>query len=309
MEPKKINWFTRILILLLSALIAVMVIYRYFKIDPKADITGGIIILLAFLIVIILSEVFDNFSVGEIIKLSKTVKEKEKEITKKENEITKVEVEKRELLSQIISLSANFSQKQSNTNIYGLPHDLIKQVSIQKAEPTEVEESKNKEVQEVAKEEPPVSSPRRLNAAKVEELALKNFFKDNNIDFSKVFREVKVQAFQGVDPISDSSPIFDAYLNEIDREVFFEVRQTQRVYLSSMFVDRIYVMLSKIFHYRNLKKTNAYLNVIIVEFPDDPADNKLLNRILSSFQPALSNSILRMSVVRIKAEEMDGLYE
>ena len=76
-----------------------------------------------------------------------------------------------------------------------------------------------------------------------------------------------------------------------------------------MFVDRIYVMLSKIFHYRNLKKTNAYLNVIIVEFPNDPADNKLLNRILTSFQPALSNSILRMSVVRIKAEEMEGLYE
>ncbi len=308
-QEKKTNWFTRLLLIAIGGLIAFMIVYRYFFTDPKAEISAGIIILLGFLIVLALSEVFDSFSVGEVLKLSRTIKSKEKEIEKKETEITKIEAEKNQLLNQVITLSNNFSQRQSNTNIYGLTPDLMKQVSVQKADAGEVEELKKKEAQEAEKEEPPRQRQRRIDQRKVEELALRKFLVSNNIDISKVFREIKLQAFQGIDPISDSSPIFDAYLNDIDKEVFFEVRPS-RGYISSMFMDRLYLMLSKIFHYRTIKKNTTYLNIILVEFPDDNSgDNRQLNRILDLFQPALSNNLLRIGVVKIDQSEMEGLYE
>lgn len=308
-QEKKTNWFTRLLLIAIGGLIAFMIVYRYFFTDPKAEISAGIIILLGFLIVLALSEVFDSFSIGEVLKLSRTIKSKEKEIEKKETEITKIEAEKNQLLNQVITLSNNFSQRQSNTNIYGLTPDFMKQVSVQKADAGEVEELKKKEAQEAEKEEPPRQRQRRIDQRKVEELALRKFLVSNNVDISKVFREIKLQAFQGIDPISDSSPIFDAYLNDIDKEVFFEVRPS-RGYISAMFMDRLYLMLSKIFHYRTIKKNMTYLNIILVEFPDDNSDdNRQLNRILDLFQPALSNNLLRIGVVKIDQSEMEGLYE
>ncbi len=308
-STEKVNWFSRILLLIIGGLIAFMIVYRFFLIEPRAEITTGIIILLAFLIVLALSEIFDNFSIGEILKLSRTIKEKEKVIEKRENEIIKVENEKNQLLNQVITLSNNFSQRQSNTNIYGWTPELMRQIGVQKANADEVEELKKKEAQEAEKEEPSRQRVRRLDNSKVEELALRKFITNNNIDISKIFREIKLQAFQGIDPISDTSPIFDAYLNDIDKEVFFEVRPSKG-YISGMFLDRLYLMLSKIYHYRTIKKTNSFLNLILVEFPDDRSEeNRQLNRILDLFQPALNNNLLRISVVRFEENEMPHLYE
>lgn len=308
-KSEKVNWFSRILLLIIGGLIGYMVFFRFFIIDPKAEITTGIIILLAFLIVLALSEIFDSFSIGEVLKLSRTVKEKEKVIEKKESEIVKIENEKNQLLNQVITLSNNFSQRQSNTNIYGLSPDLMRQIGVQKANPEEVEELKKKEAQEAEKEEPSRPKTKRLDSSKIEELALRKSLMTSNIDISKIFREIKLQAFQGIDPISETSPIFDAYLNDIDREVFYEIRQSKG-YISGMFMDRLYLMLSKIYHYRTVKKTNAFLNLILVEFPEDSSeDNRQLNRILDLFQPALNNSLLRISVVHFEENEMTHLYE
>jgi hypothetical protein len=221
----------------------------------------------------------------------------------------KIETEKNQLFAQVISLSNNFSQRQSNTNIYGWTPEGLKQVSVQKADAEEIAESKKTEAQEVETEteETPQPRPRRIDSRKAEELALRKFLTLNNIDISKIFREIKLQAFQGVDPISETSPIFDAYLNEIDKEVFFEIRMN-RGYISGMFTDRLYLMLSKIYHYRMIKKSATYLNLIIVEFPEDSGENRQLNRIFETFQPALNNNLLRVSVIKIDAEEMESLY-
>lgn len=307
MEQKNSNLWSRVLLLVVGILIGTMVVFRFFIIDTKAEISAGIIILLCLLIILSLSEVFDSFSIGEIFKLSRVVKEKQKEIEKKETELVKIETEKNQLLSQVISLSNNFSQRQSNTNIYGWTPEGLKQVSIQKADAEEIEELKKKEEQEDENSETPQSRPKRLDSRKVEELALRKFLALNNIDISKIYREIKLQAFQGIDPISETSPIFDAYLNDIDREVFFEVRHN-RGYVSGMFMDRLYLMLSKIYHYRIIKKTTIFLNIILVEFPEDTSENKLFNKILELFQPALNNNLLRISVIKIEAEEIEGLY-
>ena len=299
--------FERFKVLIIALLILIMVIYRFFLIEPKAEINSGIITLITFLLIIVLSDTFDNFSVGEIIKLSKTIKNKDEIIDKMDEEIVRIESEKNQLFSQIITLSNNISLKQNNTNILGINTDLYKNISVQKANEEEVNELKNKEENEIEKEG--TSKRKRIDNSKLEEFVLKQFFIEHNIDISKIFKGIKLQAFQGIDPISDTSPIFDAYLNDIDKEVFYEIRSVKS-YLNGMFLDKLYSMLSKIYHYKNVKKSNTYLNLILVEFPGEGInENILLNKILDIFQPALSKGLLKISIIKLEENEMTGLYQ
>jgi hypothetical protein len=312
-EPKDLrnsnekSFFDKFKILIIALLIFTMIVYRFFLIEPKAEINTGIITLIAFLLIIILSDTFDSFSIGEIIKLSKTIKNKEDIIEKKEEELVRIESEKNQLLGQIINLSNNISLKQNNTNILGINTDLYKNIGVQKANEEEVNDLKNKEEDEIEKDE--TSKRRRIDNSKLEEFVLKQFFVEHNIDISKIFKGIKLQAFQGIDPISDTSPIFDAYLNDIDKEVFYEVRPIKN-YLTGMFLDKLYSMLSKIYHYRNVKKNNTFLNLILVEFPGEGiSENILMNKILDIFQPALSKGLLKISVIKLDENEMTPLYQ
>lgn len=300
------NWFVRVGLILLVGLIISMIIYKFFYREPIADISSGLIILLALAIVLALSESFDNFSVGTVLSLSRKVKEKESVIDKKDSEIRLVENEKRELLTQIISLSNNFSQRQSNTNIYGLPSETLKQFTVQKADEPEVETLKQTE-QEEENKTTTTSERKSIDFRKVEEIALQYFIKDNSIDVSKMFKDVKLQAFDGIDPIGDTSPIYDGYINDIDKEVFIEIRPTPS--MGSMFNDRLYVMLSKIHHYRQFKKSNCYLNLILVDIPESDRDNsRFLNRILELFRPAISSGLLKITTIKIEIEDMKKIY-
>ena len=302
-SSEKVKLFKQILQILSVAiclLIIVMIVYRFFIIDPKSEITTGIIILIAFLIVFALSETFDNFSIGKIFTLSKTIEEKE-------NEIIKIENEKYQLFNQVVNLSNNFNQKQSNTNIL-CPPDGWQQVSVVNAEDKEVEELKKAEEQEAEKEKTPISK-KRLDYSKLKELALNKFLKDKNIDSSNVLSEMKLQAFQGIDPISDKSPVFCAYMNDFNKEeeVFFEVMRNYT--MPSMFVDRLYLMLSKIYHYRTIKKTNSYLNLILIDLPENNRQFNHGKYIYDLFQPASNNKLLKISVIKFEENEITNLYK
>ncbi len=303
-KKKEINLLARCGIIILTILIISMIIYKFFCNEPIAEISTGLIVLLAFSMVLILSDSFDNFSIGKILTLSRTIKEKEVVIEKKNHEIRQVENEKRELLTQIISLSNNFSQRQSNTNIYGATPETIKQFSIQKAEEPEIETLKQKEQEE---ENKTTQDRKRIDFRKVEEIALQYYIKENYIDVSKMFKEVKLQAFDGIDPISDNSPIYDGYINDIDKEIFIEIRPTPM--MASMIIDKLYMMLSKIHHYRQFKKTNCYLNLVLVEIPEHDRDNtRFLKNIIEVFRPALSNGLLKVSTVKLEKSDLYKIY-
>ncbi|MLB03136.1 hypothetical protein D5Q63_20925, partial [Escherichia coli] len=79
---KKENIFVRVLIVLLCILLASMIMFNYFCLDPRGEINSGVIILLSLLLILILSESFDNFSLGKLISISREVKRKEQEVNK-----------------------------------------------------------------------------------------------------------------------------------------------------------------------------------------------------------------------------------
>lgn len=109
---KKPNWFVRILLSILISYLLGMVAYKYFFITPKGEINSGVLILLAFVIVLVLAESFDSFSIGKIISINREVKKKQLENNYLENKNS-------ELINKIISISNQQIQNQQHTNVYG----------------------------------------------------------------------------------------------------------------------------------------------------------------------------------------------
>jgi hypothetical protein len=296
-DNKKPNWFVRILIILLCIFIGGLIYFNFFWTCPPAQISGGLLVLVAFLTVLVLSEAFDNFSISKLITLSKTAKEKET----KNQELKK---ENSELRNQIVNISTSISQKQVNST-FVLTDELSKMFTVKQANEPEKEEKRN-EIEEPTEEKQ--TTRRFVSFSKFEEIALPKFLQSEGLNQLPLIRDAKlVSQFQQVDPISEYSPIFDGYIKTVDTEIFIEMKSKR---MGLMLRERLYLMLSKVNYYRTIKKVNAYLYLVLIVRPDD---NEQLNgrnstfadRILEEFEPAITNGLLQVRTVEITQQEYD----
>lgn len=298
-DNKKPNWFVRILIILLCIFIGGLIYFNFFWTCPPAQISGGLLVLVAFLTVLVLSEAFDNFSISKLITLSKTVKEKET----KNQELKK---ENTELRNQIVSISTNISQKQVNST-FVLTDELAKMFTVKQADEPEKEEKRN-ETEEPTEERQ--TARRFISFSKFEEVALPKFLQAEGLHQLPLVRDAKlVSQFQQVDPVSEYSPIFDGYIKTIDTEIFIEMKSKR---MGPMLRERLYIMLSKINYYRTIKKVNAYLYLVLIVRPDDEEQsggrhNLFVDRILQEFEPAMTNGLLQVRTVEITQQEYDAI--
>ncbi|PIJ42641.1 hypothetical protein [Tatumella sp. OPLPL6] len=290
------NNFVRLLIVLFCVLLVVMVIFHYFFLSPKGEISSGVITLLLLLLVLILSEGFDNFSLGKLISISREVKEKEQEVDK-------LEKANSELLNQVIKFTStqNQNQTQQHTNVYGDYHA---------GKGASVERASEQEVEAKASDEPPKpnDTPEQVNRTdfrKVESIAMQKYISDKGIHSANVIREAKlVTQFHGIDPISNNQPIFDGYYKSDEREIFIEFKINRSI--GFMLTDRVYVMLSKINHYRNAKGVNAYLDLVLLKLPDDEGNYRFNSRFMQNFEPAIASGLLRINEIELSKEEIDS---
>lgn len=300
MTERKSNWFVRVLIVLLCFFLAGLIGYRFFVFPPYGDLSPGVLVVLALVVVLVLSESFDSFSIGALLSLSR-------EVEKKKIEVAEVKRENLELRSQIITIATNVSQHQSSTNIVGLPDTLARMFSVSPAPEEEVRE-KQAEDQPSCQEQAAEKTVRKVDPRRLEEKAISRFLELHNLQQFPVVREAKLMSqMEAADPISSSGPIFDGYLNTLDAEIFVEVKLVGR-YGLMMFRERLYLMLSKLYHYRVLKKSNVYLTLILPTIPDVETRPNYVNRILEEFQPAITNGLLKVIGINFTATEAAELF-
>jgi len=299
-ENKETSSFVRVLITIFCLLLAVMVLFNYLWVDPKGEINNGILALLFFLLVLVLAESFDNFSFGKLISISREAK-------KKDIEVKVLEKKNSDLLTQLISVTNTNTQNQNHTNVYG---DYHAPSTVTKASDEEVEESKNTE-QTSPDPAPETATPVRTsyNWREAERIALTKHLNNKNVHKSNVITEAKLTTqFHGVDPVSNIQPIYDAYYRDGESEVFVEFRPNRGP--AFMFRDRLYVMLSKISHYKATKNVGAHLELVLMNIPEeDSPRNGGFNRILEQFEPAIASGLLRVSEIEFNEQELSEIRE
>lgn len=298
---KQPNYYVRILISVFCVFLVAMILYRYFCLEPRGEISTGIVTLLCLLLVLVLAESFDSFSIGKLISISREAKKKEKEVEK-------LEKQNGQLLSQLISISStqtqSQSQSQSHTNVFGHYHV---SPTVQKATDEEVRANQTTD----AATSQPASEPARprTNWRKAEEIGLQKYLAQKSLHPSSVILGAKlVNQFQGIDPVSNMQPIFDGYIKDSDHETFVEFRLLHLV--SSMARDRIYVMLSKINYYSAAKRVDAHLDLVLMKVPGE--ESRVYpspDRFLESFEPAITSGLLKVVLVEFSEQEVASCRE
>lgn len=311
-SPQKPNWFVRVLIIAFSALLVWMVYASFTKSASPFTINAGIITLIAIITIVILSESFNNLSIGQLISLSR-----QKEKIEKDNE--KLSQDNANLNLQIVQMAqivTSFKQTQINSNtptyIFTQPQNLgvVQAPQEEKISESAVEESAT--AKDVVPEE-----TRRLSSyirsktyRKIEELSLNKYREINNLPILDFQKDVKFsEAFEKIDPIMERGIIFDGYLSTPSKEYFFEVRVGN--ISNPMFWDRLYIMLAKILFYRQAKNIQAELTLINAEIPEEMADRHYNSpeRFFQTFQPAIANNLLKIETIKFSKDEYEEIVK
>ena len=307
MAERTVNWWVRVQVLLVTLLLIGMAAYRFFLTQPVGRLDSGLIALILFVIVLILSEAFDSFSVGKLLSFSRVVKEKEKEVAK-------LEERNAQLLAQLVTVTTHQSQSQSHTSVFG---DYNATPRVEKASPEDVqsleeaqatEEARNGALEQVDDEADPAPTARRmLNSAKIDQIGLRKYLELKQYDSNSVLEQAKlISDFRDLDSISNSPMVFDAFVRTMGTDIFVEVRRGR--FVGPPFRDRLYAMLSKIDHYRRKKNVDAHLELVVVEAPSDEPRPEYEFRLMNEFQPALASGLLRLTRLPLTpAEEEDAV--
>lgn len=153
---------------------------------------------------------------------------------------------------------------------------------------------------------PETPTKRYMLTAKYEEVGLTKFLATEGLSQLPIVRDAKfTNQFQQIDPVSEFSPIFDGYIKTIDTEIFIEMRIQNRSMI--MLRERIYLMLSKINYYRNIKRVNAYLFLVLINRPEEDFNSSTLERLKKEFEPAITNGLLRIREIEISNEEHQAI--
>lgn len=295
--------FVRCMIVLFCLALAVMVGYKFFWVEPVGEITPELITVLLIILVLVLSESFDSFSIGKLFEANRKLDEKVQESAE-------LKSENRDLRNQLINITSNVNQRQTSTNNIVLPSQFAG-FNVQQADADEVT-TKNEEPAEAVSarvQRAQQGNRQTINMSEVENFAISYFIKANKLEQFSLINDAKLTShFLGIDPIAITTPIFDGYVNTGESEIFIEVRPANAN--NFMYRDRLYVMLTKLMHYRQAKKTNVYLNLLVVRIHGDER-SQLSNPtdiIKRDFEPALTSGLLRIIELNPSAEESAKMF-
>ncbi len=307
MSDKQPNYFVRTLIVLFVLALFAMAFLSFYFAEPRYHITAGIVTTIGFIVILVLSESFNNLSLGKILSLSR-------EVQKKETEKEQVKTENKELRQELFKIVSNIQQSQVN-NTYNAPSDeWLKLLGVVKAKESdkEDEQEEQKEVQRAiefmaerdkAREESRARVRSRRNA---ELIGIRKYTNNLSIPDSELIQGAEFsQAFDEIDPIMNKRIVFDGYIKGVNQERFIDVRSKDST--SFMYYDRLYVMLNKIHLYRQTKGISAELVLILLDIEGEENDRLLsTDKLYDYFQSAISNKLLKIESISITKEELEN---
>ena len=277
--------FSLLICLIIGTFLDLDFIPRNSQIYPQSLI----IVCLAFIFTLVLSKKYESISIFKILELKRLLKD-----SKNENLV--LEKKNSELLNHIVSISNTHIQSQSQgvINVNGANLESLKQLlgvePISNEEKEKQEQAEKQAIQEIEKQKKNQRNEIE-RTRETESVILNTILKDK----PEAIKEVTFNNFMYNDPIAkDIRTIFDGYYRTYDEEVFVEIKRGNII--SPFIFDRLYIMLNKIYLYRQIKNTNIYLRLILLNLEDNDKIYIFKKRIEKYFENAIKNGLLTVEV-------------
>lgn len=295
----------KIVNILLMTFISLLIIINFCLSKLKYELTNEIIICLLLLVILCISDSFDNLSIPKVISLSKNIKD----VKKENNDLKEANMK---LLEQVVSIKNTNSQ-----NIY-LPNS-FSTVGSSNINDINKNNERDSAPEQIELDNPNVISNKRISALKKQEyrqvleiLLLKKLFKDE-ITNSNIQYEVKLINNKPIeDKIMKSEVRFDAMKSDGNNKVFYEVK-TYPSFMDCSY--QLHHMLRIIELYQEANKCTSKLILVLPKMDSDlekdgyDIENKkfaiLIERIRDKFKPAIENGLLEVLEVNVSKKELD----
>ena len=301
------NIINKILIIILIIFISSLVVFSFLFKEPKYEINYEMVICLTLLVVLVLSELFDNLSIPKVISLSKNVKE-----IKKENE--QIKDTNIRLLEQITNI-----KNSNNQNIF-LPNsistvssDNIEAINNNRNDLEEniIKDNKNELSQDEQKEKFRMA---RKYIQNMEIFLLTKMLKQNR-DNNKLNIQFDVRLSYNqitTDNIMKNESRFDALLLKENENIFYEVKTSP---LIINYIYQLHYMLRTVELYKDIKGVRSKLVLVLPNYDKDLNDvllyfskdrfKKAEDRIKDLFEPSINKGLLETKIIDVTKKELD----
>lgn len=301
------NIINKILIIILIIFISSLVVFSFLFKEPKYEINYEMVICLTLLVVLVLSELFDNLSIPKVISLSKNVKE-----IKKENE--QIKDTNIRLLEQITNI-----KNSNNQNIF-LPNsistvssDNIEAINNNRNDLEEniIKDNKNELSQDEQKEKFRMARKYMQN---MEIFLLTKMLKQNR-DNNKLNIQFDVRLSYNqitTDNIMKNESRFDALLLKENENIFYEVKTSP---LIINYIYQLHYMLRTVELYKDIKGVRSKLILVLPNYDKDMNDvllyfskdrfKKAEDRIKDLFEPSINKGLLEIKIIDVTKKELD----
>jgi len=295
---------------LLMSFISILIVLNFLFSEKSFELTCEIIICLLLLVILCVSESFDNLSIPKLISLSKNIKE----VKKENNELKETNVK---LLEQIVSI-----KNSNNQNIY-LPNSFSTIGSSNINDINKNSEENDSTNEQVELDNSNVISNKRILASerhkyrRVFEIFLLKKVLNNEENDSNIQYDVKLINNKPIkDNIMKNEARFDAWKYDGNNNIFYEVK------MSPFWMDypyQLHYMLRTIELYQEVNKCTSKL-VLVLPKPDRELEELLFNgsdkrftllkeRISNRFEPAIESGLLEILEVDVSKKELDDYID
>ena len=307
-NPKKLSWWQVLLLILTALLIVGLILVNFLCSENRFVITGSIVTLICLLIVIVLSNSFDSFSIVGIFNLRREVKENKEKIDKLENLMFQSLTNNIRIVNNSSSKIEMDSADEEEIKEEEQQQELMLQsqhadpvgLEVQRMDSADKEKIKEEEQQQEEKEKMGETRiPRqRLDREEFAKLLLRKYCEKNHQSGNLLYDMKISDTF-----ISNRSVSFKAYIKDDEKELFIDTFQAS-AFSFLMSHDRIYVKISKILNYRSVKNTNAKM-VCLIGKPDFEQERFNVSKLQSDFLPAISNNLRDIVLISYSQAEYD----
>lgn len=299
-DNKNKNWLIKILIIFIVGLILADFILS----EPKYELTEWIVISLALLVILVLSDMFDNLSIPKVLTLSKNIEE-----TKKENsELKETNLRLMEQMINIKNTNSLSVQINGSTN----PDDINKN-KLEEIENADIENKKEdiqtskKTIKKLGREH--INS--RINLKKLllqKALNMDNFNELNDIKYD-------VRTVIGSNPNFSEKRIarYDACVSNSGKTIFYDAKLSS-VMPSDYLMDDLERKMSvlELCSEINLDCKLIYIIPVLEESLREelygsrlPVSFKMKDKIVQMYEKDIDNNILEMREIAITKKELD----
>lgn len=306
-ESNNEGWQKRInrwIAIVLSFLMIAMAAISFVKGTPQFSISDGVIYLFVLVIVLLVWDSIESFSLGNLVTLKLKIKEKEKE---NEN----LTSENNNLRNQILSV---INHNQSVTVQVNAGESKVESAikDDSKHEMDDVEYGLIDTIIEVDTHKDSESIEKKVLPCLVEQRALSKFAQINCFSQDMLQRDVKFsQKFIDSEPLMVRDVIFDGYAKRSLDELFIEVMFQQNWRTA---VDVAYFRLSQINRYAQENKVNAKMVIVIPTLSAEglitlfgratKKPDRLKAYLRQIYEPAIKRGLLEVVEIEISDEEI-----